>query len=172
MRFSGAARPHQQESRVGAGRIIAGECLGYQLRLFQAAVPCGPIGAGVIKVLVEIVEIAMFVARGNTRAPDRSRIAILARAIAWHGPDTLCCAGPRLSGGQALNRLFPRAAWQFFFFRDAVDGLPSRSAAHRAIRLRHVASIGARLKLRKLSRAVESIRGVEKMKPQMNTDKH
>src|SRR5260370_7433219 len=107
MCFSRAERPHEEYCRVGAGRIIGGECFGYQLRLFQAAVPCGPIGAGVIKVLVEIVEIAMFVARGNTRAPDHSRIAILPPAIACHIPDTLCCPRPPLSVVPALNTLFP-----------------------------------------------------------------
>jgi hypothetical protein len=39
-----------------------------------------------------------------------------------------------------------------------LDGFPSSSAAQRAIRLRHEASIGARRKLRKLSRPVEMVR--------------
>jgi hypothetical protein len=74
---------------------------------------------------------------------------------------------------RAGGRFFPQAASQFVIFRGEFDRLPSEAAAQRAIRLRHDASIGAPLKLRKLSGPVESAHSVEKYSnPQMNTDKH
>src|ERR1700692_1648341 len=122
VRLARAAWPHQQQARVGAGRIIAGKRFRDQLGLLEAAVPRGPVGAGVINVLVKVVEVAVFVAVRNARAPHRTSGAILARAIAGHCPNTFArvCA---------LDGLLPRNALWIFFSRDALDGLPSSAAA-------------------------------------------
>jgi hypothetical protein len=106
----------------------------------------------------------MFVAVRNAGAANRSRGAILARAIAGHGRDAFGCA-------RAFDGFFSGIARQFFFFGGLLDGLPSRAAAQRTIRLRHGASIGATQKLRKLSRPVESAADVEKQEDG-TTDEH
>src|SRR5271165_5548728 len=114
-------------------------------------VPLGEFRAAfrAVKFRIEVFEITVLVPRGNARAAKRSRGAILARAIARHGPDPNFLVGP-------FDRFFPGSARQSFFFRNVLDGFPPCPAAQRTIFLRHESSIGAEPEMRKPSRPVES----------------
>src|SRR4029077_1866264 len=79
MGLARAARPHQQESRIGAHWIIAGECFRDQLGLLEGLVPLGILRAifSVIKFGIEVVEVAVFIAVWKARASHRTRDSVL-----------------------------------------------------------------------------------------------
>ncbi len=97
----------------------------------------------------------MLVAARDACARHRPSGAVAARAVAGDGPDAFRFAGAR-------DGLLPGNPFCFFILRNALDGFPSCAAAKRAIGLRHDASIGARSRMRKRSRAVETGGRVEK----------
>src|SRR4029077_10976560 len=115
-------RAPQQQACLGSHGIIASKRLNNELGLLEAAVPRCGFACGVVKVGVEVVEIAVLVAAREARATQSPRGSVAASAVAGDGPHASLFAG--LGDG-----LLPGNAFRFFILRDALDGFPSCTAA-------------------------------------------